>query len=86
MTLGLALLAWPLTWPRTKLPGLVLWLLPIVWMTRVRQCQQRELEREYQLVPSESPAASAVVASLADLYIWARPAFDLLISGRRHRW
>ena len=86
IALGIILLMWPLTWRWTKLPGIVLWLLPIGWMTRVRIRQQELLEQEFELVPDDGKLPRAVLHSLADLVVWARPALDLLIARRRHRW
>jgi hypothetical protein len=86
MVLGAGLLAWPLTWRRTKLAGLLLWLVPMVWMTRVRLQQDRQLAGDFELQPLHADARRAALFSLADLYVWTRPLIDLLSPNRRFRW
>jgi cellulose synthase/poly-beta-1,6-N-acetylglucosamine synthase-like glycosyltransferase len=86
--LGTSLLIWPLTWRWTKRPGVVIWLLPMGWMTLVRIQQQRALESEIGLSPAPAPAlvARSMLYSIADLVVWARPVFDLLDPRRRFQW
>lgn len=86
VALGVGLLIWPLTWKQTRAPGFALWLVPIGWMTRVRIAQQAQLEEEFDLEPCTSKLPKAVVHSLADLIVWARPALDLAVARRRLRW
>jgi glycosyltransferase involved in cell wall biosynthesis len=86
IALGAALLAWPLTWRWTRLPGVLLWLAPLAWMTRVRVRHIRSLEAEFDLPPATELVPVAALFSIADLIVWARPLFDYLISRRRFRW
>lgn len=86
VALGIGLLTWPLTWKRTRVPGVVLWLAPIGWMARVRIAHQLQLEEEFGLEPSSRKVSKAFVHSLADLIVWSRPALDLAISRRRLKW
>jgi Glycosyl transferase family 2 len=88
LALGVGILAWPLTWRWTRLPGVGLWVLLISGMARVRLKQQRDLEAEADLKPTRLVPAvfRAVLYSFIDLIVWARPVSDLLTAGRRRRW
>lgn len=86
MALGIALLTWPLTWRWTRLPGIIAWMMPILWMSHVRIKQQEQLEKDFQLEPGTGTVPRSVLYSLADLVVWARPALDMLIPARRSRW
>jgi hypothetical protein len=88
LALGVGILAWPLTWRWTRQPGVGLWAMVITWMARIRLNQQHSLEAESGLDPTaKAPAVfRAVLYSIVDLIVWARPVPDLLSAGRRRRW
>jgi poly-beta-1,6-N-acetyl-D-glucosamine synthase len=85
MALGPGLLLFPLTWKWTRLPGMAVWTAAIGWMASVRLRQNRQLDRDEDLEPTQRPVAEAVLFSLADLLAWSRPVLDLM-SGGRERW
>lgn len=88
IALGVGILAWPLSWQWTRLPGVALWVFTIGSMTRLRIRRQQALAVAEALAPIARPrlTLSSVVYSVVDLAAWARPAFDLLTSRRRTQW
>jgi hypothetical protein len=86
VAVGLGFYAWPLSWPWTRLPGIVIWLAVLSYLITVRIRYIRQLGAESGLTIGPSVFARLPWYTLLDILAWLSPIVDAVSRRRRLRW